>query len=291
MQRPRANITRYSSFSADATRDIAPTCEYYNSPAANAPLTSGNRPHTARDPDTSRAARNPIEQRHDSHCAHEYTPRSAHPRRSIKLPTSCNQRHIPTAICALSSQISRSSNSSGRGGFGLSMIASDMERMFVQYGRHRTERQDATRSNHRRAVSVTMNAMDERQRQAASFGAAAEAYERGRPEYPPAALDWLLPAGARDVLDLGAGTGKLTRQLVARGLNVVAVDPSGGMLEQLRAAVPGVPAMIGRAEEIPLQDGVVDAVLVAQAWHWVDPERAPREVARVLRPGGRLGLV
>ena len=138
---------------------------------------------------------------------------------------------------------------------------------------------------------MTMNAMDERQRQAASFGAAAEAYERGRPEYPPAALDWLLPAGARDVLDLGAGTGKLTRQLVARGLNVVAVDPSGGMLEQLRAAVPGVPAMIGRAEEIPLQDGAVDAVLVAQAWHWVDPERAPREVARVLRPGGRLGLV
>ena len=136
-----------------------------------------------------------------------------------------------------------------------------------------------------------MTAMDDRERQAASFGAAAEAYERGRPEYPPAALDWLLPAGARHVLDLGAGTGKLTRQLVARGLNVVAVDPSEGMLEQLRAAVPGVPMMVGTAEQIPLQDGAVDAVLVAQAWHWVDPERAPREVARVLRPGGRLGLV
>jgi SAM-dependent methyltransferase len=136
-----------------------------------------------------------------------------------------------------------------------------------------------------------MNPMDDRQRQAASFGAAAEAYERGRPEYPPAALDWLLPAGARNVLDLGAGTGKLTRQLVARGLQVVAVDPSEGMLQQLRAAVPGVPTMIGTAEEIPLEDGAVDAVLVAQAWHWVDPERAPREVARVLRPGGQLGLV
>jgi SAM-dependent methyltransferase len=149
----------------------------------------------------------------------------------------------------------------------------------------------ATRTSHRRAASVTMNAMDDRQRQAASFGAAAEAYERGRPEYPPEALDWLVPTDARHVLDLGAGTGKLTRQLVARGLDVIAVDPSEGMLEQLRAAVPGVPTMIGTAEEIPLEDGTVDAVLVAQAWHWVDPERAPREVARVLTPGGRLGLV
>jgi SAM-dependent methyltransferase len=136
-----------------------------------------------------------------------------------------------------------------------------------------------------------MNAMDDRERQAASFGAAAKAYQRGRPGYPPAALDWLLPAGARHVLDLGAGTGKLTGQLVARGLDVVAVDPSDGMLEQLRAAVPGVPTMIGTAEEIPLEDGAVDAVLVAQAWHWVDPERAPREVARVLKPGGRIGLL
>jgi SAM-dependent methyltransferase len=136
-----------------------------------------------------------------------------------------------------------------------------------------------------------MSRMDARARQAASFGAAADAYERGRPEYPAEAVDWLLPAGATRVLDLAAGTGKLTRQLAARGLDVVAVDPSEGMLEQLRVAVPGVPTMVGTAEHIPLDDDTVDAVLVAQAWHWVDPERAAREVARVLRPGGQLGLI
>lgn len=124
-----------------------------------------------------------------------------------------------------------------------------------------------------------------------SFGSAAAAYERGRPSYPPEAIDWLLPAGARKVLDLGAGTGKLTTRLVERGLDVVAVDPIPDMLEVLRASLPETRAVLGTAEEIPLEDNTVDAVLVAQAWHWVDPERAIPEVARVLRPGGRLGLV
>ena len=124
-----------------------------------------------------------------------------------------------------------------------------------------------------------------------SFGSAAAAYERGRPSYPPDAIDWLLPPGARNVLDLGAGTGKLTTRLVERGLDVVAVDPIPDMLEVLRASLPETPALLGTAEEIPLQDNSVDAVLVAQAWHWVDPARAIPEVARVLRPGGRLGLV
>ena len=124
-----------------------------------------------------------------------------------------------------------------------------------------------------------------------SFGSAAAAYERGRPSYPPEAIDWLLPTGARNVLDLGAGTGKLTTRLVERGLDVVAVDPIPDMLEVLRASLPETVALLGTAEEIPLQDNSVDAVLVAQAWHWVDPERAIPEVARVLRPGGRLGLV
>jgi SAM-dependent methyltransferase len=124
-----------------------------------------------------------------------------------------------------------------------------------------------------------------------SFGSAAAAYERGRPSYPPEAIDWLLPAGARKVLDLGAGTGKLTTRLVERGLDVVAVDPIPDMLELLRASLPDTLALEGTAEEIPLEDNSVDAVLVAQAWHWVDPERAIPEVARVLRPGGRLGLV
>jgi SAM-dependent methyltransferase len=92
-------------------------------------------------------------------------------------------------------------------------------------------------------------------------------------------------------LDLGAGTGKLTRQLHERGLDVVAVEPSAGMREQLAHALPGVTLLDGTAEAIPLADHTVDVVLVAQAWHWVDPERALPEVARVLSRGGRLGLV
>ncbi|MDX1888440.1 class I SAM-dependent methyltransferase [Mycolicibacterium sp. 050158] len=124
-----------------------------------------------------------------------------------------------------------------------------------------------------------------------SFGEEAAAYERGRPSYPPEAIDWLLPPGARDVLDLGAGTGKLTVRLVERGLDVVAVDPIPEMLEVLRRSLPDTPALLGSAEEIPLPDASVDSVLVAQAWHWFDPERAVSEVARVLRPGGRIGLV
>lgn len=124
-----------------------------------------------------------------------------------------------------------------------------------------------------------------------SFGAEAAAYERGRPSYPPEAIDWLLPDGARDVLDLGAGTGKLTTRLVERGLNVFAVDPIPEMLELLTSSLPETPALLGTAEEIPLADDSVDAVLVAQAWHWFDEERAVKEIARVLRPGGRLGLV
>jgi SAM-dependent methyltransferase len=124
-----------------------------------------------------------------------------------------------------------------------------------------------------------------------SFGEEAAAYERGRPSYPPEAIDWLLPNDARDVLDLGAGTGKLTIRLAERGLSVVAVDPIPEMLEVLSGSLPDVPALLGTAEEIPLPDNSVDSVLVAQAWHWFDPERAVAEVARVLRPGGRLGLV
>ncbi|NYD23446.1 SAM-dependent methyltransferase [Kineococcus aurantiacus] len=126
---------------------------------------------------------------------------------------------------------------------------------------------------------------------ARSFGAVADVYDRARPSYPAEALDWLLPAGARRVLDLGAGTGKLTRSLVARGLDVVAVEPAAGMREQFAKVLPGVEVLDGTGESIPLPDGSVDVVLMAQAWHWVDPATASPEVARVLRPGGRLGLL
>lgn len=135
----------------------------------------------------------------------------------------------------------------------------------------------------------------DRTQRSLSFGSQAAAYERGRPSYPPEAVDWLLTAGpgapVRDVLDLGAGTGKLTSRLVERGLNVVAVDPIAELLDVLRTTLPDTPALLGTAEQIPLPDNSIDAVLVAQAWHWFDPERAAAEVARVLRPGGRLGLL
>ena len=135
-------------------------------------------------------------------------------------------------------------------------------------------------------------ALDEwHQQQANSFGAVADVYERGRPSYPAEAIDWLVPAHATQVADVGAGTGKLTRQLRERGLDVIAVEPSPGMREQLHKAVPGVSVLAGTGEEIPLADGTVDAVFVAQAWHWVDPARAVPEVARVLAPGGRLALM
>lgn len=127
--------------------------------------------------------------------------------------------------------------------------------------------------------------------QALSFAAAAAEYERGRPSYPDQAVDWLLPPGARQVADVGAGTGKLTRLLRDRGLEVAAVEPLSGMRAELSRAVPGVRVLAGTAEEIPLPDQSVDAVVVAQAWHWVDPARGLPEAARVLRPHGQLGLV
>jgi len=132
---------------------------------------------------------------------------------------------------------------------------------------------------------------ERRRAQAASFGAVAATYERARPSYPARAIDWLLPPGAGRVLDLGAGTGKLTRALVDRGLDVAAVEPSAGMRDELARVLPGVRVLDGTAEAIPLADRSVDAVLVAQAWHWVDPALAVPEAARVLTPGGRLGLL
>jgi SAM-dependent methyltransferase len=132
---------------------------------------------------------------------------------------------------------------------------------------------------------------DTREARAASFSGVAEIYERARPGYPDEAVAWLAGPAPRDVVDVGAGTGKLTRGLVAAGHHVVAVDPSEPMLAQLSAAVPGALTLVGTAERVPLPDGAADVVTVAQAFHWFDHEPALRELARVLRPGGTLGLV
>jgi SAM-dependent methyltransferase len=120
-----------------------------------------------------------------------------------------------------------------------------------------------------------------------SFGSAAAAYALGRPGYPIDALRWALPDGATRVLDLAAGTGKLTETLLELGLDIVAVEP----LDEMRAQLPAtVTAISGTAENIPLPDASVDAIVVGQAYHWFDPPRALPEMRRVLRTGGRIGL-
>ncbi|MFB3738133.1 MAG: class I SAM-dependent methyltransferase [Candidatus Velamenicoccus archaeovorus] len=130
---------------------------------------------------------------------------------------------------------------------------------------------------------------------ARGFEAVADAYERGRPGYPAAAVAHLIEVlrivpGAT-VLDLGAGTGKLTALLEPTGADVVAVEPVDAMRSTLERRVPRARALAGAAEAIPLEDGSVDAATVAQAFHWFDGDRALTELARVLRPDGRLGLV
>ncbi|MGX5696319.1 class I SAM-dependent methyltransferase [Agromyces soli] len=137
---------------------------------------------------------------------------------------------------------------------------------------------------------VTDPGAPETLRAARSFGAAASVYQAARPGYPEEAVAWLVGDAAR-VLDLGAGTGKLTQALVALDRDVIAVDPVEEMLEELEVQVPGVPRILGTAEDIPIEDDSVDAVVAGQAWHWFIPARAVPEIARVLRPGGVLGLV
>jgi ubiquinone/menaquinone biosynthesis C-methylase UbiE len=131
---------------------------------------------------------------------------------------------------------------------------------------------------------------------ARSFDLVADAYDRGRPSYPDEAVTQLLhgvrrTGGSVDVLELGAGTGKLTEQLLARGCAVTATDPSESMLARLARRAPDARAAAGTAEQVPVRPRSVDLVVAAQAFHWFDAEAALREVARVLRPGGQLGVV
>jgi SAM-dependent methyltransferase len=130
---------------------------------------------------------------------------------------------------------------------------------------------------------------------AVGFGRAAGDYERGRASYPAAALDAILAttgaAPGRTLLELGAGTGKLTRELVASGARVIALEPVAGMREVLARTVPRAELLDAVAEAIPLPGASVDAVIAAQSFHWFDPEAATAEVARVLRPGGGVALI
>lgn len=124
-----------------------------------------------------------------------------------------------------------------------------------------------------------------------SFGAVAGAYDRFRPEPAQAAIGWLLPGHCLVAADLAAGTGLLSRALARFVPRVVAVEPDPRMAAVLRANSPGVLVTQGRGEAIPLRDASADGVFISSAWHWLDPDRAVPEIARVLRDGGRLGVL
>jgi ubiquinone/menaquinone biosynthesis C-methylase UbiE len=126
---------------------------------------------------------------------------------------------------------------------------------------------------------------------ASSFGRVASEYERGRPGYPHEAIDWLLGREPLEVLDLGAGTGKLTRALLEAGHRVIAVEPLEQMRAILTAGYPEARTLAGLAEQLPLENASVDAVVVGAAFHWFDHDVALAEIARVLRPPGVLGLL
>jgi len=124
-----------------------------------------------------------------------------------------------------------------------------------------------------------------------SFGSIAEDYDGLRPQAPREAVDWLVPPDCQVAVDVGAGTGLFTRTLVGRAAQVIAVEPDARMRTVLAARSPGVRAVEGRGESIPLPDAAADAVFVSSAWHWMDHEKAVPEIGRVLRDGGRLGLI
>lgn len=124
-----------------------------------------------------------------------------------------------------------------------------------------------------------------------SFGSIAEDYDGLRPQPPQDAVDWLVRPGCQVAVDVGAGTGLFSRTLVDKAAEVIAVEPDARMRKVLAERSPGVRALEGCGESIPLPDAVADAVCVSSAWHWMDHERALPEIARVLRDGGRFGLI
>ncbi|MET8518999.1 class I SAM-dependent methyltransferase [Nocardioides sp. NPDC004968] len=126
---------------------------------------------------------------------------------------------------------------------------------------------------------------------ARSFGGVADSYDRGRPSYPVDAVKWLVGAEPCSVLELGAGTGKLTEVLVGLGHDVFATDPDDAMLDILSGKLPDVRATSGTAEQIPTGDSLYDVVVVGQAFHWFDHAKALAEIGRVLRTDGRLAVV
>jgi ubiquinone/menaquinone biosynthesis C-methylase UbiE len=130
---------------------------------------------------------------------------------------------------------------------------------------------------------------------AEGFQVGADTYDKGRPDYPQAAVDFLISTfgltSKTQVLDLAAGTGKWTRALFQRGIPVWAVEPVEGMRNLFSERLPQIPITEGTAEKIPVDTGVVHAVTVAQAFHWFDGKKALEEIARVLIPRGRLGLL
>jgi SAM-dependent methyltransferase len=129
------------------------------------------------------------------------------------------------------------------------------------------------------------------QARATSFGQVAGDYDRLRPGPPDVALDWLVPEGCATAVELGAGTGLFTRALARRAGQVIAVEPDDRMRAVLAARSPGVHAVAGRGEQIPVPDASADGVFVSSAWHWLDHQVAVPEIARVLRDGGRLGVI
>jgi len=133
--------------------------------------------------------------------------------------------------------------------------------------------------------------LEERAARAASFGRAAAHYDRYRQAPPAAAVDWILPGRVRTAVDLGAGTGRLSRLLLARAETVVAVEPDDRMRAVIEAGLPTVRAVAGRGESMPLPDASADAVVASASWHWMDPVPTLHEVARVLVPGGTLAAL